>query len=560
MAAGTTGYSLINDERFQDEIGPLPSWVQKLRVTQIKAVREVVEAFDSGSDIVWLDAPTGTGKTLIGELVRREMEARSWYVCSTKTLQDQFAMDFNYAKVLKGRSNYPTLDRPYPEFTAADCTKEGSGDEAMCYWCSEVAECPYEIAKKEALASRLGILNTSYFLTEANYVGNTGGKHARDLVIVDEADTLESVLMGFVQYELSERRLSRLGLMAPKKGVRKKTILAWLSDELLPAVVLHLKSIQFGNDVQVIRERNGYMQLLEDTKRIIEDLGAEVEAIEKAGIDDDVFVAENWVRDNDAGPLVLKPVRVGHYGGRALWKHGKKWLCMSASFISTQEMEDSLGVGEAGLKTSVVSVPMLFPVENREIHAVPIADMTNKKKDTEWPKMLRAIETVCSWYPELRVLVHTVSYAFTEYLLKNCGRELRERAVTYRSGADRDRALERYRRTPGGVLLAPSMDRGVDLKGDECRVIIVAKVPFPSLGDRQVSSRLRGQGGQAWYNVQTIRKLVQMTGRGVRGMDDWCNIYVFDAQFVRKIYGKSRGLLPGWWRDSVRIGQIKDYV
>lgn len=550
-----------SDKRFEDaKLGPLPEWVEQLRPAQWEAACEIYDAFvNQDADIVWLDAPTGSGKTLIAELVRRMMDCSAFYICNTKTLQDQFHTDFSYSKVLKGRSNYPTSGMPYPEYTAADCTKEGTGDEAHCYWCPEVADCPYEIAKREALQSRLAILNTSYLLAEANYVGNTGGKNRRRLVIADEADVLESELMGFVQYQLTERRLERLGLHAPKKGVRKTTILTWLRDELLPALVVHYKSIQFANDVQKIREKNGYKQLIEDTQRIIVDLDAEIEALKGREEDEEVGV-ENWVRDNDSGPLVLKPVRVNMYGGRMFWQHGEKWLCMSASFISTEEMNESLGVDEAGLKTVTVRVPMMFDVENRQVEAVPVANMTNKEKDIAWPRMVKAIDNVCSWYPDDRILIHTVSYAFTEYLMKNCGRELRTRSVTYRSGKDRDEALSRYRRVPGSVLIAPSMDRGVDLKGDECRVVIIAKVPFPNLGDRQVGSRLRGSGGQAWYNVQTIRKLVQMTGRGVRNEEDYCNIYILDTQFIRKIWNKSKMLLPGWWREAVVIGQVKDYL
>lgn len=536
-----------------DIMDGLPGWVSEVRPGQWKAAVEIVEAFNDGADIVYLDAPTGSGKTLIAELVRKIMQVRGLYVCSTKTLQDQFSRDFDYAKVLKGRANYPTLSMRFPDYTAGDCTKEGTGDQARCYWCPVVRDCPYEVAKREALSADLAVINTSYLLAEANNVGKFGG---RELVICDEADVLESELMGFVEYGVSDFRLERLGITAPKKGVRKRTILAWLTDELLPALVSRVRGLPDNQDVRIIRERNGLVRLIEDTRRVMVDIEEEIENLS----DDEAPGIENWIRDNDAGPLVLKPVRVDAYGQRFLWCHGKRWLCMSATFVSTEEMNDSLGVDVAGLKTATVKVPMGFDVENRPIVAVPCANMTNKEKDTEWPKMVRAIDNVCSWYPDVRVLVHTVSYAFTEYLLTNCSSELRMRSVTYRRAMDRDQALAKYRRESSSVLLAPSMDRGIDLKDDDCRVVIVAKIPFPNLGDRQVGSRLRGRGGQAWYNVATIRKLVQMTGRGVRSEDDWCNIYVLDAQFFRKIWKGSRMLLPEWWRDAVKVGQVREYL
>lgn len=538
------------------DIDPLPEWVEEIRQHQWDAVEEAVEAFNSGIDIVYLDGPTGTGKTLIAELIRRRMKVNGLYVCNTKTLQDQFVQNFPYAKVLKGRDNYPTLDMAYPEYTAADCNKEGVGDEAFCYWCRVVQDCPYEKAKVAALRARLAVINTAYLLTEANNVGKFSG---RDLVIADEADTLEQILMGFVTYSLSDRRLERLGLHAPKPGSRKTTILRWLEDELLPKTYDHLRTLPSDSkELRIVRERNGVMRLIEDTRRVVEDLRIEIESL--SNDEDEQPGVENWIRDNKSGPMVLKPVRVENYGGRMVWGHGKKWLCMSASFVSTEEISDSLGVHTTGLKTKTINVPMLYPVENREVVAVPLADMTNSKKDSEWPKAVRGIDNIASWFPDVRILVHTVSYKFTEYLLSNCSKEMRVRCVTYKDPREREAALQRYRQNQSSILLAPSMDRGIDLKDDDCRVIIIPKVPFPNLGDRQIGSRLRGPGGQAWYNVLTIRTLVQMTGRGVRSMDDWCNTFILDAQFIRKIWNRNKGLLPKWWREAVKIGQVKDFL
>jgi len=95
------------------------------------------------------------------------------------------------------------------------------------------------------------------------------------------------------------------------------------------------------------------------------------------------------------------------------------------------------------------------------------------------------------------------------------------------------------------------MDRGVDLAQEACRVVVVMKVPFPNLGDRQTSERLRMNDGDAWYAVQTIRTLVQMTGRGVRSADDWCVSYILDRQFTHNTLRKHKFLLPVWWREAL---------
>ena len=91
------------------ESEPYPAWLTELRDHQWTALEEIQEGFARGIGMIWVDGPTGTGKTAIGECVRRMLRKPAAYVCSGLTLQDQFARDFEYAKVLKGKSNYPTL-------------------------------------------------------------------------------------------------------------------------------------------------------------------------------------------------------------------------------------------------------------------------------------------------------------------------------------------------------------------------------------------------------------------------------------------------------------------
>jgi Rad3-related DNA helicase len=110
--------------------------------------------------------------------------------------------------------------------------------------------------------------------------------------------------------------------------------------------------------------------------------------------------------------------------------------------------------------------------------------------------------------------------------------------------------LDKFLSIEDAVLLAPSFERGIDLPEEDCQVIIIAKVPYPYLGDKQISARMRTRGGQTWYAVQTIRSIAQMTGRGMRSAGDWCDTYVLDAQF-RRIYKDHKRLFPKWWRESL---------
>lgn len=527
----------------------LPAKFTTIRPHQQQAVDEIIAAYDAGADVVFLDAPTGTGKTVIGELVRHRLEARALYVCSDKQLQAQFLGDFPYARVLMGRSNYPVerdmiepqLDR-YGRLavSADDCTATAAGGKDCWHCPTGFAGCPYHIAKNAAVASPLAVLNTSYLLDEASGKQTVfGGKYRRELVIIDEADTLEDALMGYVQFEVPQWVGRKLGLKYPGKGVHKPTIIKWLRQAARQA--------REHGKWDDLKQRKRAMSFVGSCTQTADELEKDVTA---ASSEDDAALSGRWLRDYDTKTLLLKPVIVGPYGSKALWRHGDRFLLMSGTIISSDEMADSLGLP---LEYTTVVVPMTFPVENRPIVMAPVADITRRATDDDYQDLVYAVEQVCKRHAGERVLVHTVSKMLAELLTARC--YLPDRNVCWYSSAQgRAEALASYLSDENSVLFAQSMDRGVDLPGDACRVVVVAKVPFPSFGDRRIAARTRLPGGDAWYAVQTVRKIVQMTGRGVRSETDHAISYVLDRQFVVNVWAKNQRLLPRWWVDAVDTG------
>lgn len=390
--------------------------------------------------------------------------------------------------------------------------------------------CPYVTARDKALEGAIAVTNTAYLLAEANNVGRL--VKDRSLVIVDEADTLEQILMGTAEFRIGPGVMRRAKVEMPKKGSHGTTIGRWMMDELRPGLKMLYAKIGSSEDVEKIRERKKIARLIGR----VEEVAREIQG-------------DGWVRDYDkTNSLILKPVKVDTVGGDWVWRHAERWLLMSATLVSTDEMVESLGM--AGMKVETVTVPMTFPVENRRVHAIPVATMTAKEKETAWPKMAEAVLRIQELHPDDKILVHTVSYDLARYLALNAwggGRQV----YTYAASQFRDAQVEAFKKeTRPAIMFAPSLDRGFDFKGDEARVVVVAKVPFPYLGDQQVSARLRTRGGQQWYSVATIRTLVQMTGRGVRSADDWAVTYVLDGSFY-KVLKDNRGLLPKWWREAL---------
>lgn len=518
----------------------LPRWVDSFRPHQIEAIHNVRDAFDD-VDVVVLAAPTGSGKTLIGETIGRMLSPSSrLYVCTSKLLQDQFVRDYPYSRVLKGRSNYPTELRPtdyHPErylgnISCEDCTWSLT---KSCNLCSAKYDCPYEQAKMLALNANLSVLNTSYLLTEANGPGRFSGQ---DFTIVDEADMLEQTLMSHVSVDIGERRLGKYKWEPPSRVTVEDSWVEWLDTALADLRVRTARLPRLFSDYRDAREARYLVGLLAKLVGV------------RSGIP-----SGNWVytgRGRDDAPrtgVSFKPARVDDLGTPFLWKHSKKWLLMSATIISSQEMMDSLGY-EGQYVT--VNVKNTFPVKNRLVFYRGAASMSYKNRSSgSWDTLAERITTDLSNHPGHRVLVHTVSYALAHHLYDRIRKQVTRPVITYHGAAERDEALSRYLRSDDAVLLAPSMGRGVDLPDDACRVQMITKVPFPYVKDRQVNKRMYSSGGRLWYAVQTVRELVQMCGRAIRSESDWATTYIYDKDFETNLWARNRNLFPDWFREAI---------
>ena len=531
--------------------------------------------------VCFLDAPTGAGKTLIGEVTRQIAKQKGWgrqslYLCTTKTLQSQFLDDYPYAAVIKGRGNYPTLDEPerfvskgfrhldagmcsirlcdHDMYPACDmCTIrdpdtdfDGTNKFRHCHYCHPFQHCPYRQAKAAALRSELAVANTSYFLTEANRVG-TFAESKFPFMVVDESDTLESVLMSYVELAVSKRVSETLGVKPPKVTVVQswREWIGLLIEQLKPRVQeleQQIDSFRNSNPAVIIPP-----QLLSEYEQWTGYLG-QCEYVNAALVNE----PDNWVfTAKESGRLALRPVTVSHHAQPLFFQHSKKFLMMSATMISPHQMAIDLGLEPE--QWNSVHVGSTFPKERRPLYVRPTVSMTHKTAEAGLPKLAAAVEDILRSFPEDRILVHTVSYDRARYLADHLRlTEFNDRVMTYESAEGREKILTEFKRSPAAVLLAPSLDRGVDLPYDACRVIVVAKVPFPNTGDAQVQRRLYGtQGGRSWYAVQTVRSLVQMTGRGMRHADDACTTFILDDQFRANLWKNSRHLIPKWWTEAL---------
>jgi ATP-dependent DNA helicase DinG len=111
--------------------------------------------------------------------------------------------------------------------------------------------------------------------------------------------------------------------------------------------------------------------------------------------------------------------------------------------------------------------------------------------------------------------------------------------------APRSALLERFRATPGAVLLATaSFWQGVDVPGSQLSCVIVDKLPFAVPSDPIVAARVRalqedGQNAFAEYQVpKAVLALKQGFGRLIRSRTDRGVLAILDNRIQRMQYGR----------------------
>ena len=101
--------------------------------------------------------------------------------------------------------------------------------------------------------------------------------------------------------------------------------------------------------------------------------------------------------------------------------------------------------------------------------------------------------------------------------------------MIYNGSKEKSSVINKHRKSKNTILIGPTLMEGVDLPDDDCRFIIIMKVPYPNMGDKLVSAKMKLF--PTWYNSKTSNMIIQGIGRGVRNPKDWCKTYILDGCF-----------------------------
>lgn len=214
-----------------------------------------------------------------------------------------------------------------------------------------------------------------------------------------------------------------------------------------------------------------------------------------------------------------------------LLKYANFKVMLSATIGGYKPFVDNMGFEYMDdLAPRMDVVPSTFDFRESPIHFLNKFKMSYKEKEISFNHLKTIIYSICSTkFKNQRGIIQTGTYQFAKELYNLAPIEIKKRMLLYNGSREKTTMINIHKMSSDTILVGPTLNEGIDLPGDECRFIIIMKVPYPSLGDRYVKEKIKYF--PLWYNSHTSNIIIQGIGRGIRYNGDWCVTYIFDACF-----------------------------
>lgn len=525
--------------------------MEKPRQAQTTALAFIGEAVEKGCTDIVISAPTGIGKSGIGIAAclwacRAEYDSGGYYLVTQKALQDQLEHDFpkfvprfrNAAGSLKSSVEYPC-----PRFGTCMAGSLAAKSQSP-QKCSRRMEktCPYVLARQRFNMASVAVTNYPYLFTEHMYVSEL---KPRSVLIADECHTLEHQIAGFIEVIVDKASLDN---WAPGcRPVPEMPLLTdftnWLSRKYVAACVDRLNML--SENISDSGHTNRKMQ--DEFTKLKSHLGRVTFALENMQLR-----SEDWVywqeRVDGEWQCTAKPLTAAPFVPMLINEMGAVRVYMSAYPGPKDVFCRNLGLSQK--KVGWLELDSAFPVENREIHMTTVGSMSRKYLEQTLPRLLEMCATILEAHPEEKGIIHCHSYALGQRINDYFRSRQCRRILFSTKASERNRDFHRHRTsTEPTVMLSPSIAEGFSFDDDLARFQIIAKVPYPYLGDRQVAARM--EIDRDWYTLQTVMTVLQACGRIVRSHTDHGATYILDHDFLR-LFNENPKFFPKWFQDAFK--------
>lgn len=552
----------------------------QFRPQQKEVIIDILEAyFEDPEGIYLLDAPTGSGKSIIAMLAADFLihkGKRGYILASDLVLHQQYVNDFRRMQLwnwgnVKGVDNY-TCAVNGERFSVGDCKSKG-----MSYQAAEslpcFKHCGYLMARRKSIRSPLALLTYPYALIQRNYVEEkqtTPPFPKRDFVVCDEAHKILDIVQGhfspLVSHDIYKKveRLSdglfEIGLKRPKIDINRlerlvKDIYAEEDHDVLLTLLKEVEKILEGlvSSVGNIREIAGKEFGEEDVPREwikvfnlydwCKDCHCKIE--DYCDIIDQVGVSK-MVKNPGEKSIAFNCIDEYYLLGKHFFNQFGFKLLMTATVGNPTDFMKNHGIKNA----RYFKMDSHFKWDNSPIIYYPGKKMSARHLDDNFEWGVRTLSEILETHPEDSGIIHTGSYELGQRLWQALPKEIRKRVLLYKGSEEKDVMLKKMKKKRGTVLMGPSLLEGLNLIDDLSRFQVFMKVPYPHLGDKYVAAKLKFS--QKWYNWKTSISVLQGTGRSIRTPDDWAVTYLVDGCFS-DLFQAAGDQFPVEFRSRVKV-------
>lgn len=565
----------------QDNLSPSFSF----RHGQLETIADIVETFFEGErNLYLLDAPTGSGKSIIAMVVAgylSKFHMRGYILASDLALQSQYENDMRDMNLnwgcIKGVDNY-TCAVNGEKFSLGDCRLKNmsyeEAEELLCF-----RECGYLMNRKRAIQSPVALLNYSYWLIQRNYVEGQQqdkGKGVpfpkRDFTICDEAHKIPEIVQNHFSPRISIDSVTRVeelyGFLKRKslKTPRRlpsafkqltKNIIAENNEQKLFVLLKELEMFlseyvkcgsdlkdtamaMFAGDSQVPKEwRFAMSQVdwLKDAHCKFEDYN---HILTQVGVD---YMVKN---PQDSNTVVFNCLEEKYMMNRYFHDQAGFKLLMTATMGNPTDFLKALG----STKCKYKRLESTFDYERSPIYFYPDKRMSLSQRDSNFDWLVNTITEILEKQSDDSGIIHSGSYEITGKIFNALPSKLRKRVLVYSGTQEKEDALRKFFLQSGMVLMGPSLLEGINLFEHRSRFQVFVKVPFPSLGDKFVSAKMNFS--PEWYDWKTAVHIIQGVGRSVRSQDDWAVTYFLDG-CLKDLLNRSRRNFPPEFLNRIRL-------
>ena len=557
----------------------------EFREGQLDVIVDIILTFFEGEKSLYLlDAPTGSGKSIIAMTVAGflgKYNMKGYILASDLSLQTQYERDIAKISVrwgsVKGVDNY-TCAVNGEKFSLGDCRLKNisyeAAEELPCF-----RECGYLMNRKRAIQSPVAVLNYAFWLIQRNYVegkmqdrGRGVPFPARDFTICDEAHKVPEIVQNHFSPKIgaeSYSKIEELYSFLRKKGFPSPTRTPSSVKSVIDKVIreknptdlyIALKELElvlgeyvkrgsqlkdnvaenFPKEAEVPKDwRIALLQVdyLKDLHCKFEDYN---HIISQVGLD---YMIKN---PQESGTVVFNCLEESYMMNRHFHEQAKFKLLMTATMGDPRDFMKAIGASKCKYRR----MESRFNFERSPIFFYPEKRMSMSQREGNFEWMKNKVSNIMIKHPEERGIIHSGSYEISSKVFHALEPSQQSRIILYTNSQEKDKALKDFVKSKNGILMGPSLLEGLDLYEDHSRFQVFLKVPFPSLGDKFVSAKMNYQ--PEWYDWKTITAILQGIGRSVRSEDDWAVTYFLDG-CLSDLFKRRRSSFPSEFQKRIRV-------